>query len=92
MAWRRRDHLASGDSAAQLMSYASYHVCLFALWPYTRTGSSLDVKDKEGHTPLHITVFNQHYNTVRALLEMGATVDPKTRSAPPPYIIATPPS
>lgn len=61
-------------------------------------GSSLNVRDKDGHTPLHLAVANHHYRTVQLLLELGAHVDSTTRSAPPPppssptFTITTAPS
>ena len=42
-------------------------------------GSSLEVADREGHTPLHLAVSNQHYHTAQLLLSLGASVNPKTR-------------
>lgn len=52
-------------------------------------GSSLEVKDSEGHTPLHLAVANQHYRAVELLLSLKAKPDSKTRFDVTPLHLAT---
>lgn len=40
-----------------------------------KTDIDLNQKDKNGYTPLHFAVQNNTYQTVKALLKKGATVD-----------------
>ena len=47
-------------------------------------GSALDVRDKDGYTPLHLAVSKQQYSTVQLLLKLGANVNATTRSVPTP--------
>ena len=42
-------------------------------------GSSLEVRDTEGHSALHLAASNQHYHTVQLLLSLGANPNSTTR-------------
>ena len=43
------------------------------------TGSSLNIHDKDGHTPLHLAAAHRHLSCVQVLLQLGADIDLTTR-------------
>ena len=42
-------------------------------------GSSLNIHDKDGHTPLQLAAAHQHLSCVQVLLQLGADIDVTTR-------------
>ena len=42
-------------------------------------GSSLNIHDKDGHTPLHLAAAHLHLSCVQVLLQLGVDIDVTTR-------------
>lgn len=63
--------------SAEIAAYAGLHKAaaagdVAAIEREVRAGSALDLRDRHGRTPLHVAVFLQKPDAVRALIRLGA--------------------